>query len=186
MQNMLNIQRKLKVYSYNDKKLNIKNEKIEYINIKKEEDIRTDLLNTDRIYLYLDTYLVLLDTIQLKNIFYGFSFSKTLTEDDLKDNLEDILHDQYDFKNLDILVFSYNKTNKFQTIIISKFSDLENYIENYPNRNNCIEYRYFYLIIGNEIRLYYNTLQRKYIIVEIIKKLKYKEYLEFQELIENN
>lgn len=35
MQYMLNMKKKLKIYTYNNKKLNIKNEQMEYINVKK-------------------------------------------------------------------------------------------------------------------------------------------------------
>lgn len=182
MQDMLNTLKKLKIYNYDNKKLNIKNKKIEYINIKNEKQIRMDLLDTNR-SLYLETYLIISNNIQIKNIFYGYSFYKIITENDFRNNLDDILQDQYDFKNLKILVFSFNKNIKIKTIIISDFSDIENYIENYPNRNYYIEYRYFYLIINNEIRLYYNTPKRKYILVKEIKKLKYTEFLN---IIENN
>lgn len=179
---MLNTLKKLKVYTYNNEKLNIKNEKIEYINIKNEKQIKIDLLDTDR-NLYLETYLIISKNIQIKNIFYGYSFYKIITENELNNNLDDVLQDQYDFRNLEILVFSYNKDSNFKTIVVSNFYDIEKYIENYPNRNYYIEYNYYYLILNNEIRLYYNTSQRKYIIVNEIKKLKYKEFLN---ILENN
>lgn len=173
---MLNTSKKLKIYSYKNKKLKIKNEKIEYINIKNEKQIKMDLLDTDR-NLYLETYLIISDDIRIKNISYGYSFYKIITDNDLINNIDDILQDQYDFNNLKILVFSYNKEDNLKAIIISNFSDIENYIENYPDRNYHIEYNYFYLMVNNEIRLYYNTPKRKYILVNEIKKLKYKDFL---------
>lgn len=179
---MLNMKKKLKIYTYDNKKLNIKNEQMEYINVKNEKQIKIDLLDTDR-NLYLETYLIISDDIQIKNISYGYSFFKIIVKNDLINNIDDILQDQYDFYDLKILVFSYNEEYNFDTIIVTNFFDIENYIENYPNRNYYIEYNYFYLLVNNEIRLYYNTPKRKYILVNEIKKLKYKDFLN---IIENN
>ena len=50
----------IKIYSYNNNKINIENKKIKYINVK------NDIINTDR-FDYLDTYIILDKNINIKN-----------------------------------------------------------------------------------------------------------------------
>lgn len=77
----------IKIYSYNNK-INIENKKIKYINVK------NDIINTDR-FDYLDTYIILDKNINIKNRRKKYLTYKIISETELKNNLDQILSDQY-------------------------------------------------------------------------------------------
>lgn len=78
----------IKIYSYNNNKINIENKKIKYINVK------NDIINTDR-FDYLDTYIILDKNINIKNRRKKYLTYKIISETELKNNLDQILSDQY-------------------------------------------------------------------------------------------
>lgn len=84
----------IKIYSYNNNKINIENKKIKYINVKNEQEIKNDIINTDR-FDYLDTYIILDKNINIKNRRKKYLTYKIISEAELKNNLDQILSDQY-------------------------------------------------------------------------------------------
>lgn len=84
----------IKIYSYNNNKINIENKKIKYINVKNEQEIKNDIINTDR-FDYLDTYIILDKNINIKNRRKKYLTYKIISETELKNNLDQILSDQY-------------------------------------------------------------------------------------------
>lgn len=78
----------IKIYSYNNNKINIENKKIKYINVK------NDIINTDR-FDYLDTYIILDKNINIKNRRKKYLTYKIISETELRNNLDQILSDQY-------------------------------------------------------------------------------------------
>lgn len=85
----------LKVYTYDNKKLNISDEKIKYINVKDEKEIKEDLINTDR-FIYADTYLILKDGIMIKHRRIEYKLYRIITEIELQKNLDEIVADTYE------------------------------------------------------------------------------------------
>lgn len=84
----------IKIYSYNNNKINIENKKIKYINVKNEQEIKNDIINTDR-FDYLDTYIILDKNINIKNRRKKYLTYKIISETELRNNLDQILSDQY-------------------------------------------------------------------------------------------
>ena len=88
--------RTIKIYSYNNQRLNIEHEKIIYIDVNNEDDIKKDILYGGFL---LYTYMVIEEDIKIKDKSMEYKNYKVITEKEIKDRMEDILSDRYDIED---------------------------------------------------------------------------------------
>lgn len=69
----------LRVFRYDNRRLNIDYTKVKYIDVTSADDMKEDLL-TSNAYEYLDTYIILREDIKIKNKKMGYKNYKVITE----------------------------------------------------------------------------------------------------------
>ncbi|CAG86437.2 DEHA2C15422p [Debaryomyces hansenii CBS767] len=83
----------VRIYTYNNQRLNIESTKIRYIDVSNEDDIKKDLLHKG---FELSISMILGEDIKIKDISEGYKTYKVITEKEIEDRMEDIMSESYD------------------------------------------------------------------------------------------